>query len=166
MGKQIHFYMTNRDEINFINFIRSDRKTCILPSNLSSENLECLEALPKKPTLSWFKVWLWDMDHSPPPILSFVDKQNYYYVESLFSEVIEFNRSYVDKNRLRPGRIYMQTGYWDESGAYVTKNDEFIKWFERLARWIRRNGKRHNESGFMLPGAQEFAKAGGVISSF
>ncbi|MDX9702392.1 MAG: hypothetical protein RBU23_05025 [Candidatus Auribacterota bacterium] len=166
MGKQTRFYMTEKDESDLLSFARSDRKMAILPYRHFTKEIEIVDTFPD-PNIPFGKsTWLWDMDHSPKPILSFVNKQNYYSVDSLFSEVIEFDRSFFDGTRLRSGRIYIQTGYWDDSGEYVTKSDEFIKWFERLARWIRKNGKRHNNWGYMLPGAQEFAANGGIISSY
>ena len=43
------------------------------------------------------------------------------------------------------------------------KSEAFRKWFERLARWLRRNSIRNEFGECVMPGAAKFVRQGGKL---
>jgi hypothetical protein len=108
MGKQVNFYMTAEDEQEFLSYIRSDRDVGIFKYTLPSTDIPFLNELPPHGEPFWAALWLWDRDHSPPPVLTYVERQKYYTVAEVESEVIEFDRCGLDEGRLVRGRIWAE----------------------------------------------------------
>ena len=168
MGKQVNFYMTNEDETAFLSFVRSDRCVCILPERMPSGDVLCLEGLPDRSADAWFQVWLWDREHCSRPCLKYVEKQKHYVVDFLTSEVIQFSRSYYDEQRLVRGRIWAEFKLFDLNhlGKSKEKSASFVKWFNRLAGWIRRTGLKNEVGDYLLPAAVKYVAAGGRLAQF
>ena len=62
-------------------------------------------------------------------------------IDQITSPVIEFTRTNIvhDKKVVRRGRIWIETKHYDSSGELVEKKEEFVKDYNRLARWIKKN---------------------------
>jgi len=166
MGRQVNFYMTEHDEAEFLDFVRSDRDVCGIPETLPSEDIVCLPQLPEREeTPFWFTVSFWDRDHSPPPRVQLIREQGYWVVDQFDSEVIEFSRSIMDQERLVRGRIWAEMAVWQSTDppTLVRKSESFQKWFDRLARWVRNHGARDENGDYVLPGAAEYEKQGGQL---
>ena len=166
MGRQVNFYMTEKDEEEFVAFVRTTGDVCVLPNRYPTETLHCLEKLPEPGSPFWAHLWLWNRDVSPEPRLEYVEKQKHWYVDHFVSEVIEFSRCYRHQRRLGRGRIYAKMTGWDsnEPDKMFRKSEAFEKWYEKLARWIRRKGERDKNGVYVLPGARQFAEQGGVLA--
>ncbi len=155
MGRQVRFCMTFDDERRFIEFARSDRNVRMFKPDQNTLDIEFLEELPPSEDISAGQVLLWDKENSPFPTLRYVSKGGFYYVETGQSEVIEFSRCGIDKKeRWIPGRIWAEFSMLD-GDRLVKKSQAFEKWFDRLARWIRKHGVRDERLEYVLPGAQE-----------
>ncbi len=163
MGKQVNFYMTDADEADFVEFVRSDRNVGIFMYAMPTSDIPLLAELPKPGVPFWFSLWLWDRDHSPAPKIDYVPEQRYYVVEPIASEVIEFTRSHLDEGCLVRGRIWAEMAVWQSDGTLVGKSESFGKWFDRLANWIKRRSVRDNRGDYVLPGAAEYARQGGRL---
>ena len=166
MGKQVNFYMTQEDEAEFLEFMRSERDVCLIPDTLPTESIACMSYLPKRgETLFWFKVSLWDRNHSPPPKRRHVQEQGYWVVDELNSEVIEFSRSILSEGRLVRGRIWAEMTEWQqtEPPSLVRKSKTFEKWFDKLARWIRQHATRDENGDYVFPGAAQYESDGGRL---
>jgi hypothetical protein len=105
MGKQVTFYMTSSDEKDFLSFVRSDRRVAVFKSVMPSTEIPFLETLPQQDELYWFAICLWDQDHCPPPLLTYVKKQCHYAVDESESKVVQFHRSGLDDGRLVRGSV-------------------------------------------------------------
>lgn len=164
MGKQVNFYMTMDDERDFIAFVRATGNIAILKSVQMSEMPLQIDGLPSAGEPFWFALLLWNQDFSPRPALNFVKEQGWYCIDVYDSEVIEFDRSFMDEGRLVRGRIFAEMTYWrltDAPPTAVKKSEAFLKWYDRLARWIKRRSARNAAGDYLLPGAAAFAAAGG-----
>jgi hypothetical protein len=165
MGRQVAFYMKESDELEFVEFARSDREVIVFARTLQEEKVVPLNVLPGPQTPGWFQLWLWDVRNSPEPILQFVAEQNYYTVDSFASEVIEFDRSAFLDRFLRTGRIWAEMKGWrDDPRNVFQKSESFVRWFDRLVRWIKRKAMRRFRGAYVLPGAQEFVDQGGFLA--
>lgn len=164
MGKQVNFYMTDDDEREFVEFARSSTDVVIFMDVQTSEDIAILGNLPTPETPGWFGLCLWNKECSPPPKLKYIKEQCYYSVDKLESEVVEFHRSHMNEGRLVRGRIFAEMSYWrlsDKPPTVVKKSEAFVKWYDRLANWIKRRSTRNAVGDFMLPGAAIFAAKGG-----
>jgi hypothetical protein len=166
MGRQVGFYMKGSDELDFIEFVRSDREVALFGDALPDRKVACLDELPGPQTPGWFQLWLWDVTNSPEPVLWFVAEQNHYAVDRFASEVIEFHRSTFRDGFLWAGRIWAEMRGWRMDNPLDTfrKSESFVRWFDRLARWVRRKSTRVFRGAHVLPGAQEFVSQGGALS--
>ncbi len=153
------------DEGEFVEFVRSERNVAIFKDAIPTPEISRLDMLPSKEERFWFVVHMWDVDHSPEPTLHFVPQQKYYVVDDHGPEVIEFHRCNLDGGRLVRGRIWAEFQYWrfDDPPVVVTKSETFHKWFDVLARWIKKHSIRDAREDYVLPHAAEFSKRGGRL---
>ena len=72
-----------------------------------------------------------------------IEKINKYSMSELYSPIIQFSRSYYDKekNLLRRGRFYYKKGFWNDNDEWEEKPTDFVKKGERLFRWFKKNYK-------------------------
>ena len=166
MGTQINFYMSPDDEAEFLAYLRSQEGVQILKDWTSTATPIRLKDLPEPGTHAWFQVWLWNDRISPPPALRLVEKQACYCIDAGSQEVIEFDRSVKDGDRLVRGRLWAEFVSWDRSEPDVMgqKSDAFKKWFNRLSGWIRRRSERNAMGDYVMRGARRFIEAGGVLA--
>lgn len=163
MGRQVNFFMTTEDQQEFLEFMRSDRQVGIVADSTPTSTPLLLDRFPQRGEPDWPKVWLWDRDHSGSPSLRYIKKQSYYTVDDK-SEVIEFWPGFVDGRCLIGGRIWAESTYLGEDRAsFVKKSEAFVKWFDRLARWIKRRSVRTHLDRYVLTGADAFVAQGGQL---
>lgn len=164
MGKQVGFYMTTDDERRFLEAARACGSVVLLMWRQGSPRFEELEELPPVGDPFGFAACLWNRDTSPPPVLNPVAERGYYTVEKNRSEVVEFSRSRLSEGVLTAGRLWVLPTYWelqDEPPSLVRKGEAFLRWYDRLARWIRKSSVGRVSSCHLLPGAAAFVSAGG-----
>ena len=142
MGRQINFYMAPNDEKTFLDYVLSTGNVAIIgqPSPTNQPRiLKDFNPTVRDETL-WLTVYLWNQDTTPQVFLRAVETQGYYVVNFFKSEVVEWGRCYLDmeKKILRRGRIWMEA-YDLEGDQFIKKSEAFIRWFERLQRWVRKN---------------------------
>src|SRR5262245_4571755 len=138
MGKQITFYMDSSDEAEFLTFARSDRRVAICAADMPTEQALVFDELPGPIVAGWFIVWLRDLDHSPEPRAVRLPGDRGYSLDGAASEVIEFQRSFLDRGRLVSGRLWTQLHALLPSSAgreldYYKKSIVLEQWFDRLA---------------------------------
>jgi hypothetical protein len=152
VGKQIRFFMTREDEGVFIGFVRSTGNIAILPYTSPSPSFPPVGKLPEpSSTKFWADFWLHNRDTSPEPATDFLSQQGYYVIDESRSEVIEFSRTVQEGSVLRPGRLWVEFKFLDETGIkLLPKGAEFKNWYESLARWIRRNYSREVDPDYYV----------------
>ena len=159
MGKQIGFYMVDEDE--FIDFIRTTGDIFILPS-ASKKRLE--EQLETHWTLDDTRLsygfHLWNRSVSPCPVIKYIPEQECYWLDAMKSEVVEVDRCRFVGNRLCAGRLYVNNKIFAPDGTIVEKGAEFLNWFERLRRWVRKTHKDRFQHACLSARAEVLAKSG------
>ena len=80
-------------------------------------------------------------------------KPNLYSIDSFFSPIIEFSRSFYDteKNILKRGRLYYTKNYWNDTDEWEEKPADFIQTADILFKWFRKTYKN-----VKLPEHKEF----------
>jgi hypothetical protein len=163
MGRQVIVFMSKEDEAEFMDFILGTGKVEILPGRLKSRS-ERLETLPiwgdKR---SHHKVYLHNTEVMGDIVYSQSEESNLYFVERLYSPVIEFALPSQRENALMSGRIYATFGFWDDKEAYVPMDPAFSKWYDKISRWIKRRYECVNPLTYAGPGAFNLKEKGGVF---
>jgi hypothetical protein len=165
MGKQAYFYMMNNDEKEFVTFIQSDTEVCIFQDRTTENTIRKLSRLPDRNVSGWFLLWIWNTRTSAQPKLKYIKKQGYYVVDISTSEVIQFSRSYLDHNMLVRGRLWVDSSRLSSTKLTAVPNSstDFVRWYRKIERWIRKNSIKNDSSEYLLPSAAKFHNEGGVL---
>lgn len=154
MGRQIGFYMMPKDEEEFFKMIKEWRIE-IYPSTIKN--------LPPKPidTKGFF---FYNPKAGGELKYDYNKKQHYYDIDSMVSYVIEFSGSGTSEY-LHEGRLWAEISYWDKdqkgNHIIIKKSQEFIKFFNNLTNWIRRNYEKYGSSYISPRVIQHLKKRGG-----
>ena len=161
MGRQVNFWMLEQDAHEFAQFVLSEPGVVMIGRLSSDRELHTLSELPCPPERWWWALKFWNQGFPMEPkwvqIREGPDKDLFAFVPRDEDPVIEFDRSILrESGELSQGRIW--TGCRDEA---------FLRWYERIARWIRRRYKRIHEweawAAYAGPQACEWHQGGGVL---
>ncbi|MCZ6676644.1 MAG: hypothetical protein O7E52_05270 [Candidatus Poribacteria bacterium] len=148
MGRQINFYMAPNDEKALLDYMLSKENIAIIgqPSPTNQPRILKDFNLTVSDETLWLTVYLWNRDTTQQVFMKAVKAQGYYLVDFFKSEVVQWGRCYLDmeKKILRRGRLWLEA-YHFEGDQPIKKNEAFIRWFERLQRWVRKNYTKSEE---------------------
>jgi len=169
MGKQINFYLLPKDYDTIQKYIQENGLQ-IFATPLLSQTINPSDRLLKdeeNEKKSFYKRLLLLKNHHYFPKKL---KDDLFILHVSFEKIIEFNACKWDKNNnsLGRGRIFYETGFYDEQGLWKEKDQEFLKTAEQLFRWFRKNFQKSELSyGFYCsPSVLEFVKNGGILKQF
>ncbi len=155
MGRQIHFYMLPEDRNEFLSFVQQGDSVLATLRDANTGQVNPSTDFDMHKTLS-----LWNCRLSPHPQRKWVPEPGYYRIDDSKTPTLEFVPSFTatweGNPALGQGRLY---------GVFEGKPKAFEKWYEMLARWIRKHYKRSPTSmgGYVGPAAYEFYKTGGYL---
>jgi hypothetical protein len=171
MGRQVEFYMLPDDEREFVTYVQNDTEALII-SRLNLENTPAVLDLLGEELPAWHsQVFLWRPGY--PLFTDYrimkagpFEGRGVYFVNRFDSPVIEFSRSLFPpgSTRLSRGRIWADM-YRLEGGQLVHKGEEFEKWYDTIAAWIRRRYRKIGTKPYtyMGPRAYKWYLAGGEL---
>lgn len=158
MGKQIGFFMTHRDEIDFVSAIRQKYGPLEIISNTSRIEHEPVELI-ESAKIADSNLSLVRLDDLERVVTSYVTNQSVYCVDLLNSNVVQFNRCIQRNGWLAPGRL------WFESVSnHGKKSHDFVKWANSILGWIKKEYARidgYSES--VGPDAYRRWSSGGLV---
>jgi hypothetical protein len=148
--------MAVTDEKSFVDFLRLDTSVHILRYRSPGPEPDALAELMAADEPWGCGLWLWNSSISPPPTVHYVPEQNFYYLDPIPNEVIEFHRCQTVNGRITRGRIWAEFNYWNNGNPsdLIRKSNDFEKWFNRLARWIKRQAVYHDSREYFLKDAR------------
>jgi hypothetical protein len=157
--------MSKEDEEAFLNFLRINYSTVILPPASPTSGFTPLNSLPETPAdPAHRRFWLQNTTVNLPLVTEFDEEKGVYLVNGFQSPVIEFLRSFIISNMMLPGRIEADMTYFDdERGDLVSKPVEFKQWVESIETWIRNKYRHLTLFTYAGPGAERFQKDGGLL---
>ena len=160
MGRQIHFYMMPEDRDDFLRMAQKQDSTVVILRDGDSAKVEPVTQTDFKSDRT---LCLWNREFLPHIERKWVPDPGYFRADTLRRPILEFMMSFTTtwegKPALGQGRLL---GDFDLS---LGKPPEFEKWFENLARWIRKNYHKNPAifGGYIGPAAYEFCQSGGVL---
>jgi hypothetical protein len=143
MGRQVVFLLHPTDQKNFSDLLKTFEDICFL-SYFNKSN---------KPTLIDDTVMLDHIKEGSRVHLvrkqdlkdikfKFIEKFNYWLVDNIRSQVLDFDRCVVHDNELRSGRLYFQPKYV-ENLQWIEKNADFIKWSDNIIAKCKKYFKKY-----------------------
>ncbi len=163
MGRQILLFMNETDEVEFVEFIKSTGRISFIPGYMKSRD-ERWKALPPWSGDRNFKVVLHNEEVSGELFFGYLDGRNSYFVDVSESPVIEYILLTQREDALKEGRLYATfRTYNADADAYVPKAPEFSKWYEKIARWIKKRYTRLEPLTYASPSAMRFKQERGTF---
>jgi len=165
MGRQVNFYMLPDDIAAYEQVLKAEGNVCFLEEMTPTPQIRIIDTLAVPETKNRrLRVYLAQEGDLSGIVTEEVPTQQYWLIDVVQSLAVEFDRSYYNGQILGRGRLYFQTGYYDSNDQCIDKPEEFVRWADRLLRWIRRHYKRNPETGFYLgPHAWEWVARGGQL---
>jgi len=165
MGRQVNFYMHPDDIADYEQVLKADGNVCFLEEPTPTPQIKIRQTLAVPETgKRWIDLYLARESDLPHIVVKHVPVQDYWLIDVVRSLAVQFDTSYYNGEVLGRGRLYFQTGYYDSNDQCIDKPEEFVRWADRLLRWIRRHYKRDPETGFYLePHAWEWVAKGGQL---
>ena len=129
MGKQVRFFMSRKDEIDFLKII-------VQLNNFILDNKAYLLTVEEAEVSTDLSFFITSQD-------LVISKDNNGFVDPIVAEAIQFSRCMVLENKyLRSGRIWAEFKYYDNSKKLKTKSKEFSTMYSVCEKWIKKNFKR------------------------
>jgi hypothetical protein len=165
MGKQIRFYMTASEEDEFVHFAASSGDVILLPKTSAMKSPNGFRSF-QEPSAEALgdSCHIWNKTCSPPPIYEYVQSQGQFWLNFKESEVINLMRSRIAKDRMTMGRLQIDPFTERSDGSVVPKSELFMKWYDNLAKWIRKFCPMKVNGAYVSPGAKALADAGIELS--
>jgi hypothetical protein len=138
MGKQIGFYMTNKDEQSFITALQAEADVVVVFNHFPTREPQVVDALPpagpevgRNSNLS-----LHNRDIDPKLVVYEVVARDEFSLDLTRSEVIQFNRCLIASDgKLEPGRLW----YDHQTMRGKPKRRAFLDWAQSVFRFIKKN---------------------------
>ena len=162
MGRQVRFIMDEEDERTFLDFVKTTGDVIVLPSSSPQAEYSALTELPGFSSEQFdFFLWLFNRSVSSRLVTEYVPQQGYFVIDRQESSVVEFSRTIIDQGVIRSGRLWAEFKYLDSEGNWAFTEPEFKKWYEVLAKWIRKHYTREIDLDlYVSPGALGLVKKG------
>ena len=149
MGRRTVIVATEQDEQSLLAFMRSVADVRILVANAkTADDLWSSNFAPYDRFHT--KYYLWNTDFGWEPDIQPLGKNRVYVRDVSTAPIIEFDRTDVE-SLFRPNNTLLVAGggsrlyWWKKQMAHRPSYDmaEFDRWYSRVIRWVRKNGKRH-----------------------
>lgn len=127
MGKQVRFFMTNKDEVDFL-------KVIVQFSNSILDNKAFILTVEEaKSSTSNLSLFIASKNAN-------ISKDNNGFVDPIVAEVIQFSRCMLLEDKyLRNGRVWAEFKYYDDRKKLVNKSKEFKDTYNIYEKWIKKN---------------------------
>lgn len=155
MGRQIALRAIGEDEEHLLAFVSSVGGRVL--ADISAQDAPRL--LDDRLRMMEGRFWLArHADLSSVSMLPLVDRG--WHVDQARSPVIEFDRTgVVNEHALAIGRLYFETGYWEER-TWRPRSREFSAWADRIFAWVRKRFRRSEDgSAYEGPAASAWREA-------
>ncbi|HPS89446.1 MAG TPA: hypothetical protein PLC35_05675 [Methanosarcina vacuolata] len=139
-SNQINFFTLPEELLKFEEILLKHDALFIKQPIYDLNDIYTNTTLYEKHESQFSKIYLTTKEFRKNIIIEKVEKQSYYLVNVLLSEVVEFSRGgflHNNFNRLERGRLYYISSYF-ENNLQVEKSAEFIKWANTITSIIKR----------------------------
>lgn len=155
MGKQVNFFMTYIDELNFVSALEKEFGPIAILKNTSRVEREVIFELSPVDIHS-ANLSIVRMDDLNEVYSSYVAKQNVFCIDLINSKIVQFNRCNFINGWLAPGRLW-----FEGTTGNGKKSADFLAWANKLILWVKKNYSL-TEDGYYLvgPDAKKISSSG------
>jgi hypothetical protein len=166
MGKQFQVYLLPSDADQLVERLRHELGLTLFASRSSRpEPVEGASSVRIVSGLARVDCLL-APDLLVPIKLDYVEKQRYWSINTLFSEVVEFSGCHFDGKTLKRGRFFYDRGFYSAE-RWQEKSPDFLAWAEKLFRTTKKSLKRVSTlDAYVGEDAELWRSGGGVFTSF
>lgn len=163
MGRQFQVYLLPSDAANLVELIRQQVGLSLLASRTPTPNRIEIET-PIRINAGFARVdCLLAPDDSAVVKIEHLEKQNQWTVNTLFSEVIEFNGCHFDERTLKRGRLFYDKGFYLDE-LWLEKSINFLKWAELVFKVAKKSLNRISSlDAYVGADAAQWRSNGGVL---
>ena len=162
MVSQVNFFMAEADEKEFVEMLRARGDTQMIAGRFHpTPTPPFVQELP--PISGEQLIELVNVAITDPPVMranGAGDFVGMYLFDAYKDAHIEWSRCYLEDGALVAGRIFAKSGWLDDRPA----NAAFQKWYDALARWIRRRYERTRDPWWVGPHAARWRRTGKLFS--
>lgn len=128
MGRQINFYICENIQNSFIEYLQ-DNQFDFLDRNSDIVN--------QPSSMNVFSLYLYKSNYGE----LVMQQGNGASMDTIKSPVIQFCKTGIKKEqkKILRGRLWIATQYYDDEGNWVKKSELFVKDYQKLNRWIKKN---------------------------
>ncbi len=141
-GKQFNFYYSPQQLMAIDDYLHK-KGFVILDSPSKDKVFPVLTSVSELSETGSYIKYLCRKEFPESLEIDFIPTQNYYLIDPIKSNVIEFIQPFFDEKlqKEKPGRIYFVKNYYNEQDELIEKPAEFIKFAEALMRKVKAIGK-------------------------
>jgi hypothetical protein len=163
MGRQFQIYLLPSDAVRLIEVLRSEIGLNLLASR-SPTPMPAKVVLPTQIHAGFTRVdCLLVPDDSASLRTEFLEKQNQWIINTLFSEVIEVRGCHFDEKTLKRGRFFYDTRFY-QSQLRQEKSPIFLRWAEHIFKTAKKFLTRVSDlEAYVGPDAERWRSAGGAF---
>jgi hypothetical protein len=169
MGRQVNFYVSNKDANLMLSDIRKVEPVYLLHSRSpeSQPNILDSEEIPEceLPSPLFLLVREADLKNLE---MSFVSRQAYWTIDTTKACVMEFDTGYSDGKIMRRGRLYCVDSFYNQNRELIQKPEEFRRWTRSVLRICKKRltklGPESEYAGYIGEDAAHWlATSGGTL---
>lgn len=166
MGRQFQVYLLPSDANKLVERLRQEVGLALLASR-SSLQKPVEERSSVRTVAGVTRIdCLLAPDLSVSIKLNHIEKQGYWIINTLFSEVVDFSGCHFDGKELKRGRFFYDPGFYGVKG-WQEKSPRFLEWAEALFRMAKRSLRRVSTlDAYVGVDAERWRSEGGVFVSF
>ena len=156
--------MLAEDEAAFLQGLSAQADVVLVCERSQTEEPRLLGAFPEQSTPSAREgSVLWNRSISGRPIVKKLSS-DYFLIDKRNAEVIEVSQcELIGGKTLRAGRIWAELEWEDEQFRRFSKSVAFAKWYQSVARWIRKHSEGRVNGAYVGRAAKAWADAGGEL---
>lgn len=165
MGRQVNFFILDTDTQDFLNYVQSTGDIQLIRGRIqASQHPQVadwqlpLDMSPYGEDLYFFRKPNWHLQ------VEFIPEQGYWTIDQLESSVVEFEPCKLEGGRLERGRIWAEMRVVIND-RYVEKPEEFIRWYNRIERWLKKHLRKLDNGLYISDNAYTWALSGGQLMS-
>ena len=139
--------LSQNEEQGLVDYLRQDYNVKVVCYRTLTPELDIRDKIPILES-HYYDYYLWDADHSPPPVNEYIPTQNHYIVDFIKSEIMEFTRCSIryqgswsavkdGEPWINTGRIAINHKRWN-NGELIECPKYFLAFFERARKWIKK----------------------------
>lgn len=163
MGKQFQLYLLPSDSDILIKKLRQEVGLHLLARRSARSEPVEVES-PVRTEAGFTRADCVLVSEIPPTIkLDHIEKQGYWSINSLFSEVVEFTGCHFDGKTLKLGRFFYDSGFYDDD-RWQEKSPRFLDWADKLFKTAKKSLKRiPSLDAYVGADAEHWRSSGGVF---